>query len=258
MRTRPTAGSTASHPRAGRSRPRRPTYRRACLRSPRSPRTARSAGARSPTRRQGRPPLVGRWAVARASGEGRASGSTAAGSTWRLLTTGSTLRHDRRDHRGALRRPGHPGESSAQGHGQHHRLAGDIYACEDHDDTDGLGIGILSPQGEVARFLRATGSAHSGSDLCGVVFDPSGTRLYFRSQTALGGGGAIYEVTGTVPHTGSRRPTSDRSTSRRFTSGQLPTPAASRHCQPCVPPVAPRRFEPSRFINRGLRASVEI
>ena len=28
--------------------------------------------------------------------------------------------------------------------------AGDIYVCEDHDDTDGLDIGILTPQGEVA------------------------------------------------------------------------------------------------------------
>lgn len=74
--------------------------------------------------------------------------------------------------------------------------AGDLFVCEDHNDSEGLDIGILTPDGEVARFLTATGTDHAGSELCGVVFDPSGTRLYLSSQTALQEAGAVYEVTG--------------------------------------------------------------
>ena len=53
-----------------------------------------------------------------------------------------------------------------------------------------------------------TGPQHRGSELTGVVFDPSGTRMYFSSQRAfpkselLPGPGAIYEVTG--PFRGAR------------------------------------------------------
>jgi hypothetical protein len=32
--------------------------------------------------------------------------------------------------------------------------------------------------------------------MCGVIFDPSGTRMYFSSQRSFGGPGAVFEVTG--------------------------------------------------------------
>jgi uncharacterized protein len=70
--------------------------------------------------------------------------------------------------------------------------SGDLFVCEDADD---LNIGIISPEREVAPFLQLTGTQHSESELCGAVFDPSGTRFYFASQRAFGAG-AIYEVTG--------------------------------------------------------------
>lgn len=124
------------------------------------------------------------------------------------------------------------------------------------------------PKGEIARFLTATGPAHTGSELCGAVFDPSGTRLYFSSQTELGGG-AIYEVTGPfrtrAPADPPGRPTARRSASgrsapRRPTPWRLPTSAACRHCQPCLradraTPVRAVALHPQgpRRVGRDLR-----
>jgi hypothetical protein len=77
--------------------------------------------------------------------------------------------------------------------------AGDVFACEDVDEGDPLDMCVLTPEGEVARFLQLTGAQHgrgaSQSELTGPSFDPSGTRLYVSSQRAYGVG-AIYEVRG--------------------------------------------------------------
>ena len=73
--------------------------------------------------------------------------------------------------------------------------SGDIYVCEDNG-TSQIDIGILTPEGEVARFLTASGSQHEQSELTGVCFDPSGKRMYFGAQRSLGGPGALFEVTG--------------------------------------------------------------
>jgi hypothetical protein len=61
-------------------------------------------------------------------------------------------------------------------------------------------ICVIEPGGAVAPFLRlvgeaATGLPGRGNELAGVVFDPSGERLYFAAQRAYGGG-AVYEVSG--------------------------------------------------------------
>ena len=50
-------------------------------------------------------------------------------------------------------------------------------------------IGLITPEREVSPFLRFTGPAHPvegefKSEVCGVVFDPSGTRMYCTSQRA--------------------------------------------------------------------------
>lgn len=80
--------------------------------------------------------------------------------------------------------------------------SGDLYVCEDGGDFD---IGIITPDREVARFLKLTGPDTTGapgfpSELAGVIFDPSGTRMYFSSQRGRGAGdlpnGRTYEVTG--------------------------------------------------------------
>jgi secreted PhoX family phosphatase len=73
--------------------------------------------------------------------------------------------------------------------------SGDIYICEDNG-TNQIDIGILTPEGEVARFLTAAGPQHEMSELTGVCFDPSGKRMYFGAQRSLGGPGALFEVTG--------------------------------------------------------------
>jgi uncharacterized protein len=82
--------------------------------------------------------------------------------------------------------------------------AGEIFVCEDGGNME---IGLISPEREVSPFLRFTGPAHpvSGefkSEVCGVVFDPSGTRMYCTSQRAyplspsVPGPGAVYEISG--------------------------------------------------------------
>jgi secreted PhoX family phosphatase len=86
--------------------------------------------------------------------------------------------------------------------------AGEVFVCEDIA-TDEIDIGLIEPDGSVSRFLSVTGPQHRGSELTGVVFDPTGSRMYFSSQRAfpksdtVPGPGAIYEVTG--PFRGARR-----------------------------------------------------
>jgi secreted PhoX family phosphatase len=70
--------------------------------------------------------------------------------------------------------------------------SGDLYLCEDGGDLD---ICMITPERVVSRFLKLTGADHDGSELCGVVFDPSGERLYFSSMGSYAEG-ATYEVTG--------------------------------------------------------------
>lgn len=79
--------------------------------------------------------------------------------------------------------------------------SGDVFVCEDTGEDDPLDIGIITPEGVVARFLKVTGPQHTGgggaisSELTGVNFDPSGRRMYFSSQRGFGAG-VTYEITG--------------------------------------------------------------
>ena len=83
---------------------------------------------------------------------------------------------------------------------------GDVYVCEDGGNME---ICLITPDRVVAPFLRfgnADGSVatdHEASEVVGVVFDPTGTRMYFGSQRAYpyvpgtpAADGAVYEVTG--------------------------------------------------------------
>ena len=77
--------------------------------------------------------------------------------------------------------------------------AGEVFVCEDSGNME---IGLITPERTVSPFLRFSGHAHSLSEVCGVVFDPSGTRLYCTSQGAYTPGGfrrgpgAVYEISG--------------------------------------------------------------
>ena len=75
---------------------------------------------------------------------------------------------------------------------------GDVLICEDGGNME---IGLITSDREVSPLLRFVGPDHEGSEVCGVVFDPSGDRLYCTSQRAfpsgpLPGTGAVYEITG--------------------------------------------------------------
>ena len=75
---------------------------------------------------------------------------------------------------------------------------GDVLVCEDGGNME---IGIISPERAVAPLVRLVGEGQSQSEICGVVFDPSGKRMYFTSQResqvpGMPGPGAVYEVTG--------------------------------------------------------------
>jgi uncharacterized protein len=80
--------------------------------------------------------------------------------------------------------------------------AGELFICEDIA-TDSIHLGVMTRSREVSRFLAATGRNHVDSELTGVAFDPSGSRLYLSSQRAHGGRGEVYEVSG--PFRGRRR-----------------------------------------------------
>jgi len=87
--------------------------------------------------------------------------------------------------------------------------AGDIYVCEDGADHD---ICLITPDFQVSRFLKLDPEKHSGppegspfadNETVGVVFDPSGTRMYFGAQRSfpVAGlnelpAGVVYEVSG--------------------------------------------------------------
>ena len=75
--------------------------------------------------------------------------------------------------------------------------AGDVLVCEDGGNLE---VGIISTDRFVAPLLRFTGAQHAVSELCGVVFNPAGTRMYVTSQRAeITPGaqlGAVYEISG--------------------------------------------------------------
>lgn len=65
--------------------------------------------------------------------------------------------------------------------------SGDVFVAEDGGNME---LVILSPEGDVAPFLRL---GVSGSEITGPAFDPSGARLYLSSQRTPG---RTYEITG--------------------------------------------------------------
>jgi len=67
---------------------------------------------------------------------------------------------------------------------------GDVLVAE---DAGSMEIVAILPDGELKRLVQVVGQ--DTSEITGPAFDPSGTRLYFSSQRAPGGG-ATYEVEG--------------------------------------------------------------
>ena len=88
--------------------------------------------------------------------------------------------------------------------------AGEVFVCEDIA-TDEIDMGVITPDHKVSKFLSVTGPKHRGSEITGVTFDPSGTRMFFSSQRAFPksdlepGAGAIFEITGPFKRPAGRR-----------------------------------------------------
>jgi hypothetical protein len=127
--------------------------------------------------------------------------------------------------------------------------AGEVFVCE---DGDGMEICVIAPDRTVAPFLQLTGEAAAGlsghgNELAGVVFDPSGLRMYFAAQRAYGHG-AVYEVTG--PFAGSALAAAPAGTTAPA-AGRLPATAA-----PAVRLRAPARVSVTALRRRGLRVEV--
>jgi secreted PhoX family phosphatase len=75
--------------------------------------------------------------------------------------------------------------------------SGDVYVCEDGDNME---ICLITPDRQVAAFLRLDATRHAGiqgmgNETVGVTFDPSGGRMYFGAQRSFGRG-AVYEISG--------------------------------------------------------------
>ena len=136
--------------------------------------------------------------------------------------------------------------------------AGEIFVCEDGGNME---IGLITPEREVSPFLRFTGPAHPTtgeykSEVCGVVFDPSGTRMYCTSQRAhpqsasAPGPGAVYEISGPFlqPAGGARSPFGRPAGERRGRSSLREDPALSVEVQ--------QRVGPGSLMASGLEVSV--
>lgn len=129
-------------------------------------------------------------------------------------------------------------------------------------------IGLIAADGTVSPFLRAVGPDHRRSELAGVVFDPSGSRMYFASMGAYPllavpdllaserGPGAIYEVSGPFrlppggaagfgPPAGEQRP-------------RGPLAPRTRRVRALLDLNAPRRISSARLLRRGLLLSVRL
>ena len=122
--------------------------------------------------------------------------------------------------------------------------AGEVFVCEDGGDME---ICVIEPGGAVAPFLRLVGEAavglpDRGNELAGVVFDPSGDRLYFAAQRAYGFG-AVYEVTGPF---------------RPGTPPEAPLAAGAPPAGPSLRVKVQRRIGLATLRGRGLKVVVRL
>jgi secreted PhoX family phosphatase len=111
--------------------------------------------------------------------------------------------------------------------------SGDVLVAEDGGNLE---IVLITPDRAVAPLLRATGPAHTGSEIAGPAMSPDGTRLYFSSQRGYGDG-VTYEVRGPFR---TERTRVDRGTqSPAATSEPSPSPAPSTPTPPATSSPAP-------------------
>jgi secreted PhoX family phosphatase len=110
------------------------------------------------------------------------------GRVWRLDTASSTLEicYDDSTSRGSVPLSGVDNVLVSRSH--------DLYVAEDGGTMD---VCVITPSGEVARFLHLVG--HDSSEITGIAFAPTHDRLYFSSQRGTTGrsrDGVTFEVHG--------------------------------------------------------------
>jgi secreted PhoX family phosphatase len=91
--------------------------------------------------------------------------------------------------------------------------SGELFFAEDGGNLE---IVVITPEERIAPVMRLTGGAHSGSEIAGPAFDPSGTRLYFSSQRG-DDRGVTFEVRGPF-----RKPLAKRTPRPKRSSAPLP------------------------------------
>jgi secreted PhoX family phosphatase len=149
--------------------------------------------------------------------------------------------------------------------------SGDLFICEDGDNLE---ICMITPDRYISAFLRLDGVVHNGpagpssNETTGVVFDPSGTRMYFAAQRSFGGG-AIYEVSGpfrltrpAAPVTPVNRPVTPPPAEPVATDPPAPTPPAPVAPDTARPVVSvqslARTLKMRAFLDRGLSVQFAI
>lgn len=147
--------------------------------------------------------------------------------------------------------------------------SGDLFACEDNGEGDGIDIALLTPDRTISRFLQLVGEQHRESEATGPIFDPSGRRFFFTSQRGAGGLGVVYEITGPFrverPGTGFTAPSqtegaaSPRTTGQAVTSGQAPSLGEARLVGTALGVELPRRvrYETARKGGIPIRLTLD-
>jgi Bacterial protein of unknown function (DUF839) len=149
--------------------------------------------------------------------------------------------------------------------------AGDVLVCEDGGNLE---VGLITPEKKVSPFLRFPGAEHAGSELCGVVFSPSGKRMYVTSQRAEitpgAQSGAIYEISGPFripdggvpadlvygPPIGERDPVPPPSPTPEPTPA--PPAAIPDTRKPSIHVAVGRRIRRSTLLKRGIVVRVDV
>ena len=142
----------------------------------------------------------------------------------------------------------------------HVSRSGDLFVAEDSYTAipDAMDVCIISPEHEVARFLKLTGAGHflpgaAQSETTGLTFDPSGTRMYLCSQR-FQGSGIVYEISG--PFRQARPPWRARDPGAPSARRR----ARRRPCEPGLPigiEVA-RRISIQSLIRTGLALGITL
>jgi hypothetical protein len=127
--------------------------------------------------------------------------------------------------------------------------SGDIFVCEDGRDHD---ICVITPEGEVTRFLKLDPVMHvgptepnplTGNETVGVVFSPGGSRMYFGAQRSFGvagvgalPAGVVYEISGPF----------------------RAAPSTPDRARPRLGLRVKKRFGMAKFLAKGLPVKLEL